>query len=163
MIYASHAHPTEELEDYLFGHVTAERAVAIEVHLIGCSPCRGELEETRTYIADMRAALALWNESSPVAFCHETSERRGAPRMSCDTRVVVSYRTHGRMTHFPGRLVNTSVRGGGLLLPNALPVNASAHIHIRGGEFTGTVRYCRRDADGFHAGVQLADGCRWVR
>jgi len=145
--------------------VAKGRAETIESHLRVCPECRQEADKTRNYIEDMRSALMLLEMSSASSEPRDVrgragKDRRLAPRMSCDTPVLVSYTSDKGINRLAGRLVDMSAYGGGLMLPTALPIDACARIRARESELACTVRYCRKVKNGFRAGIQLAHGCR---
>jgi hypothetical protein len=160
----------DELETYMLGHASQDRAEVIERHLRSCESCQLRLHENWAFIDDLRMALmqesaepaAAEPEELPVVTSH--SERRVHSRTPCNVRITVRVEGRPGLAHeLHGRLVDVSATGAGILLDERLPVETRARIQLAGGDAVlAMTRYCRSGDSDFHIGVELCPGYSWA-
>ena len=151
----------DEFEDYLLGHSPAIQAKAISDHCRSCPDCRGHLSELEGFIVNLRVALSRVEVEVAAAASLGTADReetdtREGPRLPCNVAVSVSYLgDNGVMRRVSGELIDRSVEGAALVVPEAIPVDISALITIKTRTLDATIKYCEASESGFRIGVKL--------
>lgn len=129
----------DELEGYLLGSSTQDLSRRIAAHCRACTDSQAQLAELERFILKLKVALDRVESEGTVAdwFDDTDSERvesRGANRLPCNTPVSVRYLDEAGAGQLScGCLVDRSVEGAALILPDPLPVRDGAGQTVSNG------------------------------
>jgi hypothetical protein len=85
--------------------------------------------------------------------CIHSGERRSHPRFACDHPAYIM--TSLNAEPVPVRIRNISTGGLGLRAPAFLPMGIEIDVHLKQSVAHGSIRYCVRVGNEFHAGVEV--------
>ncbi len=92
------------------------------------------------------------------------SERRKEPRDEVNASLgILCTDSEGRETRFQARLVDISVKGARMSVPQRLPKNTTVYFYCQrfgiGGR--GSVRYCEQRKQAYEIGLEFPGGTGW--
>jgi PilZ domain len=92
------------------------------------------------------------------------SERRLEPRTEADAPLgILCTNGEGQETRFQARLVDISLRGAKMRVPQKLPRSTVVYFYCEKFEIggRGTVRYCHQHKQGYEIGLAFPSGTGW--
>ena len=93
-----------------------------------------------------------------------SKERRREPRQLCSEFVQVAWLDdHENRISFVVVLEDVSQAGLAVSSDLPMPVGRTVHLHTRGFDGEGEVRYCELGDYGYIVGMEFVDGCGWDR
>jgi len=91
-------------------------------------------------------------------------ERRLEPRTKVSAPLgILCTNGEGQETRFEARLVDISLSGAKIKVPQRLPQNTTVYFYCQKFEIggRGTVRYCRQHKHGYEIGLEFPGGTGW--
>ena len=91
-------------------------------------------------------------------------ERRLEPRTEADASLgILCTNGEGKETRFQARLVNISLTGAKMSVPQKIPPSTTVYFYCQKFEIggRGTVRYCRQRKQGYEIGLAFPSGTGW--
>ena len=91
-------------------------------------------------------------------------ERRLEPRIEASAPLgILCTNSDGHETRFQARLVDISLKGARMKVPEKLPPNTTVYFYCQKFEIggRGTVRYCRQHKQGYEIGLAFPSGTGW--
>jgi hypothetical protein len=92
------------------------------------------------------------------------SERRLEPRTEADAPLgILCTDREGKETRFQARLVDISLTGAKMKVPQKIPPHTTVYFYCQKFEIggRGTVRYCRQHKQGYEIGLAFPSGTGW--
>jgi anti-sigma factor RsiW len=142
---------TEDLELYVLGRLTEDRASVVARHLVECGSCGQLLDETREFVQQLRR---LNERTSRDA---NWQERRRHPRLPTDDPAKLRVLQPVNLQTEDVQILDTSREGLRLRVPRALEAGALVQIRMKSLVVLAEVRHCRRVGEVYHAGVAIQD------
>ena len=91
-------------------------------------------------------------------------ERRETDRNMCAELLSVRWTDdegHGRLD--VASLEDISPKGACLHVEHSLPIGTKVVVHYPNGKYSGTVKYCKLQPNGYILGIAFDDGYRWSK
>jgi hypothetical protein len=92
------------------------------------------------------------------------SERRLEPRTQANASLgILCTNSEGDETRFQARLVDISLRGAKMRVPQKVPRNTTVYFYCQKFEIggRGTVQYCHQHKQGYEIGLAFPSGTGW--
>lgn len=140
----------DDLELYLLGRLTEDRASVIARHLKECGSCGALLDETRVFVRQLR-------ELSQRHSVADAKERRRHPRIPTDDPAKLRVLRPVVLESENIQILDTSRDGLKLMTTRPIDSGALVQVWVRNLVVLAEVRHCQLVGAAYHVGVAIQE------